>query len=132
MSWDTSWANTWGNSWGDAVLLTLAETAHAHAVDGNLLFVIPELRLSGLLTDNNGVITNSGLQIIVFRGTDIYSFAPILQSSSVSVTDGQIAVKSSVFGYDNIGSDYLVVFYDPVPPIKGGGPHPATVVDSNA
>lgn len=132
MSWDTAWGNSWGNSWGDAVLLVLAETVHTHAVDSISYFVIPELRFVGELTDSSGAVTLTGLQCVVFAGTDIYTASPVLQASSISVTGGQIGIQSQVFRLEDIGSDYLVTLYDPGPPLRGGGPHPATVVNVNA
>lgn len=139
---------------GQNFLLVVAESAHSNAVDGDLvfaqhavlvvaesahgvscgigMFAIPELRLVGTMSDANGLVTETGLELIVFQGTDIYSSAPVLRLPSVSVSGGQIAIRNSAFLYGDIGSDYLVVFYDPGPPANGGGPHPATVVDANA
>lgn len=110
MSWGAAWGDSFGSSWGD----------------------IPELRLVGTMSDANGLVTETGLEMIVFRGTDIHSSAPVLRSASVSVSGGQIAIRDSAFLLGDIGSDYLVVFYDPGPPANGGGPHPATVVNANA
>ena len=113
MSWDAAWGDSFGDSWGDTT-------------------AIPELRLVGTMNDESGLVTETGLELIVFPGTNLYSAAPVFQSSSVSVSDGQIAVRDSAFLQGDIGSDYLVVFYDSGPPARGGGPHPATVVDANA
>ncbi len=154
MSWDAAWANAFGNSWDDPVLLSVAEIGHAHAANGVVVslsfalsinegshanlcdniakFAIPELRLVGTMSDENGLVTDTGLELIALPGTNLYSSAPVLRSPSVSVSSGQIAIQNSVFLYGDIGSDYLVVFYDPGPPARGGGPHPATVVDANA
>jgi hypothetical protein len=131
-SWGDSWTNSWGNSFGYTISLLVNEALHSNLADEIGNFVIPELRLVGALTSSDGQVTASNLQLVVFSGTDIYSSTPVLQTSSISVTDGQIGVKSSEFLYEYIGNDYLAVFYEPGPPIKGGGPHPATVVDSNA
>jgi len=154
MSWDAAWGNALGNSFGDPVQLSVGEVGHAHSTEGVVVslefslvvgegshgtscdqigyFAIPELRLVGTMNDANGLVTETGLELIVFPGADLYSSAPVLRSPSVSVSGGQIAIRNSAFLYDDIGSDYLVVFYDPGPPANGGGPHPATVVDANA
>jgi len=112
--------------------LASSEASHGHLSDALGLFSIPELRLNGTLFGGSGAVTMSGVQCAVIPGTNLYAQAPVLQSSSVSVLDGQIAIQYSGFHFEDIGSYYLVILYKPGSPRVGGGPFPATMVDANA
>ena len=154
--WGSSWGSAWGDGWAisSAVVLVVADSGHDHAADAaaltqaNILaiaeathdhssdgigyFVIPELRLAGTLTGQSGPVTETDVQVAVFAGTNIYDAVPVLQSSAVSISAGQIAIRHALFKYEQLGGDYLIVFYKPGTARQGGGPHPATVADANA
>lgn len=115
-----------------ASALSVGEASHAHRLDALGMFAIPELRLNGNLLGGSGAVTLSGIQCAVIPGTNLYAHDPVLQSSSVSIVGGQIAIQYSGFGFDDIGNDYLVILYKPGPPRIGGGPFPARMVDANA
>lgn len=112
--------------------LAASEASHAHLSDALGLFAIPELILNGTLFGGSGAVTMSGVQCAVIPGTNLHAQAPVLQSSSVSVVGGHIAIRYSGFHFEDIGSDYLVILYKPGSPRVGGGPFPATMVDANA
>ena len=133
--------------------LSIYDTIHTHTVDNISYFSNPELRLNGLLFGNGGLVNVSGVQCAVFSGTALYQYKrwgtawgdswgtswgedalllPILQTSSVAINDGQIAIRDPAFNSNNIGNNYLVIFYKPGPPRIGGGPYPAIMVDANA
>lgn len=112
--------------------LSASEASHGHLSDAIGLFAIPELILNGFLFGGEPFpIRMSGVQCAVIPGTNLYAQAPVLQSSSVTVWDGQIAIQYSGFHFEDIGSDYLVILYKPGSPRVGGGPFPATMVDAS-
>lgn len=122
----------------DAILLsqysslTVYTAIHGHTGNELGYFIIPELRLAGVLIDSGGAITVSGVQCAVFDGINLYSQPPVLRIEAITITNGQISIQNSVFDYATIDNDYLAIFYKPGPPRIGGGPYPASVVNSNA
>lgn len=130
--------------------LSVYRSIHNHAVDNIGYFVVIELRLLGTLSSQSGVVNVAGVQCVVFSGSDLYPFKkwgatwgtswgsswgnntlllPFLRSSSITITDGQIAIQNSEFRYEHIGDHYLVIFYKPGSPRIGGGPYPARMVN---